>query len=204
MLVVPKAKLALESEIMDFLLTLLLGLGILVAFYTGLTFNGLVRKRQMVKNTFSSVDVALQRRAELIPNLVEVVKGYAKHEQQLFDSVTRLRSKVVGQPATASRMAAEEQLTPQLGRLMAVAEDYPELKADSQFLNLQRNLTEAESQIAASRRAYNASVFEMNTAVQQIPSSIVASVFGFDETTYFEADKDKLANPDVVDKLGDS
>lgn len=179
-----------------FIIAIVIGLWIL------LTYNGFIRKRQMLQNTFSAVDVNLQRRHDLIPNLVETVKAYASHEKETLTAVTQLRTQAMTPGFSPERLAAEEQLTPQIGRLLLLAEAYPDLKADSQFINLQRNLTETESQIAASRRAYNASVLTMNSAVQQVPSSIVASMFGFTEAAYFQRDADAGHNPDVGQRLG--
>ena len=152
-------------------------------------YNGLISKRNMAQNAFSSIDVMLKRRHDLIPNLVEVVKGYATHEKEVFDSVTKLRNQAVNSSTPiADRFEAEQQLTPQLGRLIAVAESYPELKADEQFLMLQRNLTESEEQIAASRRAYNAAVLQLNNAVDTFPSNIFAKQFGIERHEFYSFD----------------
>ncbi|MDB4766095.1 LemA family protein [bacterium] len=152
-------------------------------------YNGLISKRNMAQNAFSSIDVMLKRRHDLIPNLVEVVKGYAAHEKEVFDSVTKLRNQAVNSSTPiAARFEAEQQLTPQLGRLIAVAESYPELKANEQFMMLQRNLTESEEQIAASRRAYNAAVLQLNNAVDTFPSNIFAKQFGIKRHGFYSFD----------------
>ncbi|MEL7263650.1 MAG: LemA family protein, partial [Planctomycetota bacterium] len=121
-----------------------------------LMYNGLVQKRNMVDNAFSSVDVNLKKRADLVPNLVATVKGYASHERQLFESVTRLRLEIHSSTSDDQRFDLEKQLGSQMNRLFALAESYPELKSSEGFLNLQRNLTELEEQISAARRAMNA------------------------------------------------
>lgn len=162
-----------------------------------ITYNGFVRKRNMIKNAYGSIDVNLMKRSDLIPNLVETVKAYAKHERQTFELVTSLRAKSQQPQAPNERLRTEEQMRPAISRLMALSENYPNLKADSQFINLQRNLTEVEEQISASRRAYNAASFEMNNSVQSFPSSIIANIFKFDENNYFEIEQDNRRNPEV-------
>jgi len=145
----------------------------------------------MVKNSFSSIDINLMKRADLIPNLVETVKAYAAHETETFQRITELRSKIMQPTDRQTRLDTEEQMRPMIAKLLAVSEAYPDLKADSQFINLQRNLTEVEEQISASRRAYNAAVYELNNSVQSVPTNIVAQMFNFDSDNYFEADEDK-------------
>ena len=165
-------------------------LGLIAVFVLAyiVIYNGLVGKRNMARNTLSTIDVMLKRRHDLIPNLVNVVKGFAKHEKDVFERVIALRNQATSDGASeGERLSAEQQLTPQLGRILAIAEDYPELKSNDQFLNLQRNLTETEEQIAAARRTYNAAVMDLNNAVEAFPSSIVASQFGFERRSFFEA-----------------
>jgi LemA protein len=139
-------------------------------------YNGLVSRRNGVDNAFASLDAMLQKRFDLVPNLVATVKGYAAHESALFERVTALRS----QAQTArGRLAADSEMGALLPQIMAVAENYPQLKASANFLHLQAALTELEEQISASRRAFNAAVTDYNTGIQSFPSSVVASSFGF-------------------------
>ena len=156
---------------------------ILIAIY-----NGLVYKRNRVRNAFSSIDVYLRKRFDLIPSLVETVKGFAKHEEETFTRLIEARRQInSGELNQSQRLRVEEQIGPRMQRLLAVAEDYPELKSSSHFLNLQRNLTEIEEQISAARRAYNAAVFEINNAVESFPSNFIAGAFGFKRHDFFEA-----------------
>jgi LemA protein len=151
------------------------------------TFNHLVRVRQQIRESWSDIDVEMKRRYELIPNLVEVVKGYAKHEREVFELVVQLRNKAMANNGPASGQAADEQAL-QIGmkRLFAVAEAYPTLKADAHFLALQQELANCEDRIAAARRFFNGNVREMNQLCDQFPTNFVASMFGFEHETYFE------------------
>lgn len=150
-------------------------------------YNGLVYKRNRVRNAFSSIDVNLRKRHDLIPSLVETVKGYATHEQETLTRLIEARQKIVGGDLEESeRLRIEESIGPRMQRLVAVAESYPELRSSEHFLNLQRNLTEVEEQISASRRAYNAAVFDINNAVESFPSNFVADTFGFRRHDFFE------------------
>jgi LemA protein len=163
---------------------------ILVALvaYGIVVYNGLVRARQMVQEAWSGIDVQLKRRADLIPNLVETVKGYATHEKEALERVTEMRTRAQSVPAgdIAGRAAAEGMLTQALGRLMAVAEAYPDLKASQNFAELQRSLETTEREIQMARRYYNGSVRELNTRVESFPSNLVASRFDFRKAEYFE------------------
>ncbi len=151
------------------------------------TFNHLVRVRQQIRESWSDIDVEMKRRYELIPNLVETVKGYAKHEREVLELVIQLRNKAMANNGPASGQAADEQAL-QIGmkRLFAVAEAYPTLKADAHFLALQQELANCEDRIAAARRFYNGNVREMNQLCDQFPTNFVASSFGFEHETYFE------------------
>ncbi|HVT30584.1 MAG TPA: LemA family protein [Lacipirellulaceae bacterium] len=157
----------------------------LVWFIT--TFNHLVRVRQQIRESWADIDVELKRRYELIPNLVETVKGYAKHEREVLELVIQLRNKAMANNGPASGQAVDEQAL-QIGmkRLFAVAEAYPTLKADAHFLALQQELANCEDRIAAARRFFNGNVREMNQLCDQFPTSFVASMFGFEHETYFE------------------
>lgn len=158
--------------------------------YAVLVYNGLVRARQMVREAWSGIDVQLKRRADLIPNLVETVKGYAGHEKETLEQVTEMRTRAQNVPAgdVAGRAAAEGLLSQALGRLIAVAENYPDLKASENFAELQDALETVEGEIQMSRRYYNGSVRELNVKVESFPSNLVASTFNFSQADYFELD----------------
>lgn len=161
-------------------------------------YNGFVSRRNSVRNAFASIDVQLKKRWDLVPNLVETVKAYASHEKEVFDSVIKARQGVESSPVgTKERFNREQDLGAGVSRLMMLAEDYPDLKAGAQFLNLQRNLTEIESQLAASRRAYNAAVTDWNEGVEMFPGSIFAKVFGFETADWFETPSDQRKAHDV-------
>jgi LemA protein len=151
------------------------------------TYNALVRLRQHVRESWSAIDTELKRRYDLIPNLVETVKGYAGHERETLDAVIQARAHAVASTGSPRQQAADENpLVQALGRLFAVAEAYPNLKANENFLELQRQLQETEDRIQAARRFYNANVRELNTRVQVFPSNLIASTFGFREEEFFE------------------
>jgi LemA protein len=168
---------------------------VVVAFVIG--YNRLVRLRNEVETGWANIDVQLKRRADLIPNLVEAVKGYAAHERGVFDSVTQARASLLqaGTPGTAA--AANEALTSALGRLFAVAEAYPDLKASENFLRLQDELTDTEDKIAAARRYYNATVMRYNTRIQSLPAALYAGALGFSAREFFSADDADHAVPQV-------
>jgi len=174
---------------------LLIGL-VAVALVVGvLLFNQLVRRDQLAKNGWSDIDVQLKRRADLIPQLVTVVKGYAAHEKSLFEDVTEKRAQALAAGAdVGARGVSETALSAPLARLLAVAESYPELKASENFLGLQTELAATENKIEMARRFYNGAVRELNTAVQSFPASLLAGPFGFAPRTYFEI---KTAEADV-------
>lgn len=148
-------------------------------------YNGHVSRRNAVDYAFSSIDVQLKKRWDLIPRLVETVKGYAKHEKDLFTRLTEARNSAQKSQGD-ERFRRESEVSQELPRIIALAESYPELKADQQFLSLQRNLTEVESQISAARRAYNAAITDYNDGVQMFPSSLVAGMFGFKKREWFQ------------------
>ena len=171
-----------------------------VAIYVIVTYNGLVRTRQMVQEAWSGIDVQLKRRADLIPNLVETVKGYATHEREALEKVTEMRARAQSVPAgdIAGRAAAEGMLSQALGRLFAVAEAYPDLKANENFRDLQNSLQTLESEIQMSRRYYNGSARELNVKVESFPSNLVANSFNFAKADYFELeDPSDRALPEV-------
>jgi LemA protein len=179
---------------MEFLLIDLAVSAGIVLLWLLLTYNSLVNRRNQVRYSFAGMDVQLKQRHDLVPNLVETVKGYAAHEREVFESVTRARSEAA---APGAGWPAQENLQRQIGTLIARAEAYPELKSDSNFVMLQRQLAECEAQIAAARRAYNASIMDYNNAVQMVPSSLVAGMFGFREMPSFEIAVEERATPHV-------
>jgi LemA protein len=149
-------------------------------------YNGLVRMRNETGNAWSQIDVQLKRRHDLIPNLVETVKGYAGHEKETLENVTRARSQAVSASGVDAQAAAESGLTAALGRLMVVAEQYPDLKANQNFLGLQEELTATENRIGFARQFYNDAVLQYNNKVQSVPSNIIAGMFGFALAEFFE------------------
>lgn len=161
-------------------------------------YNGLVKKRNQVQEAWHQIDVELKRRHDLIPNLIETVKGYAQHERATLDEVLRARSAAINGGSNPAAAAANEgQLTQALGRLMAVAEAYPDLKSNANFLGLQQELSSTEDRIAAGRRYYNAIVRELNTAVESIPTKFMAGPAGVARAEYFEAEGNERAVPNV-------
>jgi len=171
-------------------LWILLGVVGVLLLYGILTFNRLVRNRNRVENSWSGIDVQLRRRYDLIPNLIETVKGYAKHERELFEDITRARTQAIEAGSVGDQAQAERQVTRSLGRLLAVAEAYPQLRANENFLALQEELTSTESKIAFARQFYNDQVMRLNTVIQQFPSVIVARLTGFREREFFETEED--------------
>ena len=164
------------------------GLVAIVLVYGVLLFNHLVSLRNRTDNGWSQIDVQLRRRYDLIPNLVETVKGYAAHERELFEHVAEARTSAIGAQGVGDQAQAENQITAGLRRLLAVAENYPELKANENFLALQEELTSTESKIAYARQFYNDQVMRLNTLIQSFPSNLVASAFGFKPREFFEID----------------
>jgi LemA protein len=169
-----------------------IGLLVVLALIVGVAawvigmYNGLVRLRNQVKNAWAQIDVQLKRRHDLIPNLVETVKGYAGHEKQTLEGVTQARARAVSAQGVEAQAQAEQDLSGALGRLMLVVEQYPDLKANQNFLALQEELTSTENRIGFSRQHYNDSVMTYNTKIQSFPDNIIAGSFGFGEETFFE------------------
>ena len=157
-------------------------------------YNDLVRAKNKVKQAESGIDVYLNQRFDLIPNLVECVKAYSKHEQSIFTEIANLRSTYMKQQKD---IKSAENLNNKLNQLIAVAENYPELKASEQYLNLQRNLTKLESQLQAARRIYNAEVTNYNDKIVTVPSNIIAQLFGFKEAKLFEIEEYKKENINI-------
>jgi len=169
------------------LLFILIGVAVIIVLWAILAYNGLVRKRALVAEGWSGIDAQLKRRADLIPNLVETVKGYATHERQTFDELTEMRSEPSSQDP-AQRAQAETAITAAIGKVMAVAEAYPDLKASANFQSLQNDLSNTEDQIQLARRYYNGAVRDYNVSVQQFPSNIIAGVGGFSASQFFQLD----------------
>ena len=153
-------------------------------------YNGLVRLRTLAENAWSDIDVQLKRRHELIPNLVETVKGYAAHEKTTFEGVVGARNRAVAAQGPAAAARAEGELAGALRQLFALAEAYPQLRAADNFLSLQKSLAEIEDHVQNARRYYNAVVRDLNTRIQQVPTNVVARLFGFREREFFELQDD--------------
>ena len=165
------------------------GLVLIVLIYTLTLYNGLVTLRVRIKEAWSGIEVQLKRRSSLIPNLIETVKGYAKHEKSVFENVTKARSAMLSAKNPRQAAAAENMLTGALKTLFAVAEAYPDLKASDNFKELQEELSDTETKIAASRQFYNSNVMEYNTKIQVFPSMLIARLFNFQKEDFFEADE---------------
>jgi len=170
---------------------------VVVALIFVTSYNGLVRLRNRIDNAFSQIDVQLERRHDLIPNLVETVKGYAAHERETLDSVVAARNQAVSATGPAQQAQAENVLTGALRQLFAVAEAYPDLKANQNFLQLQEELTSTEDRIAYARQFYNDAVVKYNSKIQSIPSNIIAGMFNFHEREYFEGEEEARSVPRV-------
>ncbi len=167
-------------------LQIILGIIVLLVFWLVATYNGLVRLKNQAKEAWADIDVQLKRRYDLIPNLVEMVKGYASHEKELFEKVSEARSRAMGATTLKEKGEAENILSSTLKTLFAVAESYPELKASVNFLELQRELTDTEDKIQAARRFYNGNVRDLNIKIESFPANLIASAFGFQKMELFE------------------
>lgn len=173
-------------------LYVLLGLVVVIILWAIGQYNALVKLRNLVQEAWRQIDVELQRRHDMIPNLVETVKGYAKHERGTFEAVTKARASAANPDLSPAQHAVQENLLTQaLGKLFAVVENYPQLKADALFQQLQTELTNTEDRIAAGRRFYNANVRTLNTKVETFPTNIIAGMFGFHREEYFETEDEE-------------
>ena len=171
---------------------------VLIPFlYVKSTYNTLVRMDEQVKAAWAQVENQLQRRYDLIPNYVETVKGYAKHEKEVFIKVTQARSKVAGATSIPEKIKANNELSAALSRLLVVVERYPELKANQNFIRLQDELAGTENRIAVERRRFNEAVRAYNTKIRSFPTNIIASMFGFKPATFFQVPKEKQETPKV-------
>lgn len=178
------------------ILIILLIVIVLVLAWFAASYNGFVTLANRAKEAWADIDVQLKRRYDLIPNLVNTVKGYAEHEKETFENISSARSTAMGAQNIADRAQAEQQLTGALGRLFAVAEAYPELKANQNFLSLQTELSDTENKIQAARRFYNGNVRDLNTKIQSFPSNMIAGMFHFEPMAFFElGDNDAARNP---------
>lgn len=174
-----------------------LGIIAILVLYLIAQYNGFVVLKTRIQEALSGIDVQLKRRADLIPNLVETVKGYAKHEKEVFNQVTKARSSLMKAETLEEKAKANNQLTSALKSLFAVAEAYPQLQASENFRDLQRQLEDTEDKVAYSRQFYNANVLDFNTKVQMFPSNIIANVFGFKPFEFFAATEEERKKIEV-------
>lgn len=172
-------------------------LAVIAVFVVGFVafYNAFVRKQNQVEEAWSDIEVQMKRRYDLIPNVVETVKGYAAHEKGVFENVTRARSAAMGAQTAQEHTKAENMLTSTLKTLFAVAEAYPDLKANANFLDLQRELADTENKIQSARRFYNGNVRELNTMVDSFPSNIIARLFGFAKKEFFDLEEEAAKEP---------
>ncbi|MBU0708989.1 LemA family protein [Patescibacteria group bacterium] len=176
---------------------IILGAVALIAFYLWATYNGLITAKTRVEESWSGIDVQLKRRASLIPNLVETVKGYASHEKGIFEEVTKARSALVNASTPREKAEADNTLTGTLKTLFAVAENYPDLKANQNFMKLQEELADAEDKVAYARQFYNTNVMEYNIKLKVFPSVLVANMFSFKAEEFFEAEEGEREDVEV-------
>jgi LemA protein len=171
-----------------------IGIIILLLIIVVMNYNSLVKLRQRTKNAWSQIDVQLQKRYDLIPNLVDTVKAYAAHESSVLENISKLRTSWVNAQTIDEKSNADKQMSSALKTVMAVAENYPELKANENFIQLQTKLSDIESQVAFSRQFYNDTVTKYNTKIEQFPSNIFAKIFGFQETTLYQVETAQAKN----------
>ena len=176
---------------------ILIGIGVLFVFYFIATYNGFIVLKTRIQEAFSGIDVQLKRRADLIPNLVETVKGYAKHEKGVFEEVTKARSALMSAKTPVEKAEANNMLTAALKTIFAVAEAYPDLKASDNFKDLQRQLEDTEDKIAYSRQFYNSNVLDFNTKIKTFPSNLVANMFAFKQEEFFTAGEEERKKVEV-------
>ena len=172
---------------------------VILAFWLISAYNNFVKMKNKIEEAFATMDVYLKKRWDLVPNLVNTVKGYAEHEKSTFDAITKLRSKSYDSMSANEKVETNQALGGMLGTLIATAEAYPELKANQNFLELQKNLNELENDIADSRKYYNGCVRQMNTAVESFPSNIIAGMFHFEKYRMYEVDDASERHNVVVD-----
>jgi len=180
---------------MNIFLYIILAVLIVLVLWVIFVYNRLITLRNRSKEAWSDIDVQLKRRYDLIPNLVETVKGYAAHEKELFEKVTEARSKAMGAQSMKDKAQAENVLSSTLKSLFAVAENYPQLRAAENFLELQKELSDTENKIQAARRFYNANVRDINIQIEKFPANVVASMFGFKQMDFFEVEEAVAREP---------
>ncbi len=178
-------------------LYILIAVVIIVLGWLLMTYNSLVTLRNRVREAWSQIDVQLKRRSSLIPNLVETVKGYAKHEKEVFENVTKARSALLGAKDPGQKAAANDMLTGALKSLFAVAEAYPNLRASENFKGLQDEISDTETKVAASRQFYNTNVLDLNNSLETVPSSFIGSMFGFQKEEFFKASEEDKKDIEV-------
>lgn len=177
------------------ILLIVLGVAFVVVLWVVGTYNGLVKLKNRAKEAWADIDVQLKRRYNLIPNLVETVKGYAAHERQVFERVTEARTRAMGAKDLKERGQAENMLSGALKTLFAVSENYPQLRASENFLELQRELRDTEDKVQAARRFYNSNVRDLNIKVESFPANIIASIFKFSQMELFELEEPEKREP---------
>jgi LemA protein len=182
---------------MNLILIIIAVIILLIIVYFIYAYNGLISARNLVKNSWAQIEVQLKRRTDLIPNLIETVKGYASHEKTVFEEVTQARTQLMNANTVEDTEKANNQLNGALKSLFAVAENYPELKANSNFQQLQDELTETEDKIAYSRQFYNDTVLMYNNKCQMFPSNLIANMFNFQEEKFFQAPEGETSVPKV-------
>ncbi len=178
-------------------LMIIIGIVVVLLLYIILTYNGLVTLRNRVKEAWSDIDVQLKRRYDLIPNLVEVVKGYASHEKETLERVITARNVAMSANGAKEKGEAENVLSGALKNLFALSENYPDLKASTNFLELQRELSDTENKIQAARRFYNGNVKDFNTKIETFPANIIANMFNFKANDFFSIADEEKENPQV-------
>ena len=174
---------------------IILGLVVLAALWVIASFNGLVTLKNRAKEAWADIDVQLKRRYDLIPNLVQTVKGYATHEKELFEKVTQARANAMSAQGVAQKAGAENMLSQTLKSLFAVSENYPDLKASQNFLELQRELTDTEDKIQAARRFYNTNVRDLSIKIESFPDNVIANIFNFKQMELFQAENEAEKQP---------
>ena len=179
-----------------FAVILLVGIGAIVLYVINLN-NQLVKMKLTVNEATSDIETFLKQRYDMIPNLVETVKGYAKHEKGLFESVTQLRSKAMGAESIGEQIKIDQEMQQGITKIFALAENYPQLKANENFLNLQANLKDMEDEIQKSRRFYNGTVRDFNTKISIFPNNLVVKILNFKEFPFFEAGEEEKKNVEV-------
>jgi len=185
----------MESE--TIILIIIIAIVVLLVLYLIGTYNALVQLRNRVKDQWAQIDVQLKRRFDLIPNLVETVKGYAKHEKETLENVIKARNTFLSASTPEGEMEANGELTNAISKLFALAESYPDLKANTNFIQMQNDLKETENKIASARQFYNDTVLQLNNKVEMFPSNIVAGMFKFKKESFFEANSTERENVQV-------